>query len=136
MTVGFAIDTNIAIYALTDGPKSDVALILLDTGPCISIQLLNEFANASRNKRKLPWVEIDESLSVITSLSKSIRSIDFALHRRGFLVANRYKIAFYDAMIIAAALLDGCETLYSEDMHHGLVIDGTLTIINPFRETV
>jgi predicted nucleic acid-binding protein len=134
VTASFALDTNIVIYALTDGPKSDIALLLLDTGPRISIQLLNEFANSSRNKRKLEWAEIDELLSVIISLSKSIRPIDFELHRRGLLIANRYQLGFYDAMIVAAALLDGCETLYSEDMHHGLVIDRTLTILNPFRE--
>ena len=46
--------------------------------------------------------------------------------------ARRYKIAFYDAAIVAAALLADCDTLWSEDMHDGLVIDGRLTIRNPF----
>jgi predicted nucleic acid-binding protein len=27
----------------------------------------------------------------------------------------------------------GCETLWSEDMHHGLVAENTPQIINPFR---
>ena len=134
MTDGFAIDTNIVIYAFAKEQKSDIALFLLDAGPCVSVQLLNEFANSSRNKRKLPWEEIEESLAMIASLSKSVRSIDLSLHRRGLQIASRYKLGFYDSMIIAAALLDGCATLYSEDMHHGLVIDSTLTILNPFEE--
>jgi predicted nucleic acid-binding protein len=33
---------------------------------------------------------------------------------------------------VAAALDAGCVTLYSEDMQHGQVIDGRLTLINPF----
>ena len=39
---------------------------------------------------------------------------------------------FYDALIVAAALLAGCRTLHSEDMQHGQVVDGRLTIRNPF----
>ena len=34
-------------------------------------------------------------------------------------------------MIVATA---GCDTLYSEDMHHGLRIERQLTIIDPFRD--
>ena len=39
---------------------------------------------------------------------------------------------FTDSCIIAAALLADCDTLWTEDMHHGLVIDGCLMIRNPF----
>jgi predicted nucleic acid-binding protein len=35
-------------------------------------------------------------------------------------------------MIVAAAILGRCETLYSEDMQDGLVIDHQLSICNPF----
>jgi predicted nucleic acid-binding protein len=28
-----------------------------------------------------------------------------------------------------------CDTLWSEDMHHGMVLDGRLRIVNPFRTT-
>ncbi|HYE27795.1 MAG TPA: hypothetical protein VEA61_06130 [Allosphingosinicella sp.] len=50
-------------------------------------------------------------------------------------VANgaRYKLAIYDAMLVASALLVECDVLWSEDMHDGLVIEGMLTIRNPFR---
>jgi predicted nucleic acid-binding protein len=36
-------------------------------------------------------------------------------------------------MIAASAGLCGCDTLWSEDMRHGLVIDGHLRIVDPFR---
>jgi len=48
-------------------------------------------------------------------------------------VAERDGVAFYDALIIAAALEAECATLLSEDMQHSRVIDGRLTILNPFR---
>jgi predicted nucleic acid-binding protein len=42
------------------------------------------------------------------------------------------KLSVYGAMIVAAALLAGCETLHSEDMQDGLLIDNQLRIRNPF----
>jgi predicted nucleic acid-binding protein len=35
-------------------------------------------------------------------------------------------------MIVASALLAGCVTLLTEDMQDGQVIDGQLTLRNPF----
>ena len=52
-------------------------------------------------------------------------------HDLGLDLAERYGLNIYDALIVAAASLAGCATLYSEDMHDGLTIDG-LTIRNPF----
>ena len=46
--------------------------------------------------------------------------------------ADSNRLHIYDSMIVAAALLANCDTLYSEDMHPGLVIRGRLTIVNPF----
>jgi len=39
------------------------------------------------------------------------------------IAAERYGLSVYDAMIVAAALLGGCKTLYSEDMQDGFLID-------------
>jgi predicted nucleic acid-binding protein len=44
----------------------------------------------------------------------------------------RYDLQLFDAVIVAAALQANCTILYTEDMHHGLVINETLTILNPF----
>ena len=38
----------------------------------------------------------------------------------------------YDAFIVASAVISECDTLYSEDMQDGMVIEGRLTIRNPF----
>ena len=45
----------------------------------------------------------------------------------------RYGFSVYDSMIVGAALEAGCDTLWSEDMHHGLLVEGRLRILNPFR---
>ena len=41
-------------------------------------------------------------------------------------------LSVYDAMIVAAALIAGCTTLYTEDMHDGLLVEGQLRLVNPF----
>jgi predicted nucleic acid-binding protein len=38
----------------------------------------------------------------------------------------------YDALVVSAALEAGCTTLYSDGLHDGQIIDGQLTIRNPF----
>ncbi len=132
MSLPFAIDTNIAIYAFTKDERRLAAISLIEAGPKISIQLLNEFVSVSLRKRKTDWLEIEESLDILSGLATSIRALDFDVHDLGRILARRYQLGFYDALIVAAAMLDGCNTLYSEDMQHGQVFDNTLTIINPF----
>jgi predicted nucleic acid-binding protein len=41
-------------------------------------------------------------------------------------------LSFWDSLIAAAALMSGSEILYSEDMHHGLMLGERLRIVNPF----
>ena len=43
-----------------------------------------------------------------------------------------HQLSFWDCAIVAAAHALGCRRLYSEDMAHGLAIDG-VRIVNPFR---
>ncbi len=48
------------------------------------------------------------------------------------MLAERYQLAWYDALIAASAMLADCTTLYSEDFQHGLVIEKKLKVVNPF----
>ncbi len=45
---------------------------------------------------------------------------------------KKYDLQLFDAMIVSAALEAGCEILYTEDMHHQLLVEAKLRIINPF----
>jgi predicted nucleic acid-binding protein len=76
-------------------------------------------------------MEINEVLALIRSVCPTA-PLTIETHDRGRFVAERYGLSVYDAMIVAAALLGGCETLYSEDMHNGLLIEHQLRICNPF----
>ena len=98
----------------------------------MSIQSLNEFANVARRKLHFDWDEITANLIAIVDLAENIVPLTFELHQTGIAIAERYRLQVYDGMILAAALEARCDTLYSEDMQHGLVIENLLTISNPF----
>jgi predicted nucleic acid-binding protein len=52
----------------------------------------------------------------------------------GRALAARHGFSVYDAMIVAAALIAGCETLLSEDMADGMLVEDQLRIVNPFAQ--
>jgi predicted nucleic acid-binding protein len=125
-------DTNVVLYLLSaDAVKADRAEELLATGGMISVQVLNEFASVASRKLRLSWPEIRDVLAPIRVICPVVPlSVD--THDRALLLVERYGLSLYDALIVAAALLAGCKTLYSEDMQHGQVIERQLTISNPF----
>jgi predicted nucleic acid-binding protein len=48
-------------------------------------------------------------------------------------ITKRYQLSFYDANIVACAVISGAPVLLTEDMHAGFLIDG-LKLQNPFKE--
>lgn len=127
------IDSNILIYLLSaDAAKADRAEAVIQQGGLISVQVLNEVANVARRKLSMAWDEINEVLSLIRMLCTA-EPLTVETHDKGLLIAQRYGLSIYDAMIVAAALVGDCDTLYSEDMQDGLLVDNQLRICNPFK---
>ena len=127
-------DTNVAIYAFSDvEPKASAAFEIVAETSFVSVQLLNEFANVLIRKRCLPWAQVTAMLAELRDSVESVLPIDEVIHREGIRIAKRYQLSIYDALMAAAALSGGATTLFSEDMQHGLVIDDTLRIVDPFR---
>jgi predicted nucleic acid-binding protein len=125
-------DTNILVYAFSDGPKAQAAREALAVGGMISAQVLNEFTNVSRRKQKREWSEIEAALAVILDRFPEVVPLTAETHAAAVVIARDHGLAFYDALIVAAALEAGCDTLFSEDMQDGCAIGG-VTIRNPFR---
>lgn len=126
------LDTNVLVYfAERERTHFIRAAELLEDGGIISVQVLNEFVNVIRHKFKRDWPDIHEALDLIRALAE-VRSLDVSSHERALTLAERHNFHIYDATIVAAALEAGCSTLYTEDMHHGLVVEGRLRIVNPF----
>ncbi len=124
-------DTNVLVYAFLDVEKRGRALETLTQGGVISAQVLNEFTHVAHRKRRRSWPEIEAALAVIRDWFRDIAPITSATHAAAVALARDHSLAFYDALILAAAIEAGCETLYSEDFQHGRRF-GDLTVVNPF----
>ncbi len=53
-------------------------------------------------------------------------------YREARRLAERYQLSWYDALIVASAMLADCMKLYSEDFQHGQLIDKKLKVVDPF----
>ena len=97
------------------------------------MQVLNEFASVAYRKLKMPWPEVAETLLDVRAWCGPPLPLTLATHEAALRLAARDGFAFYDALIVAAALGAGCGVLLTEDMQHGRTVEGRLTIRNPFR---
>jgi len=126
-------DSNVILYLLSgDVTKADRAQSLLAAGAVISVQVLNEVTSVCQRKLKMPWAEIDTLLLAVKVACKVV-PLTVASHEKAVELAKRYRLSFYDANIVASAIIAGAPALLTEDMHNGLLIDG-LKLQNPFNE--
>jgi len=125
-------DTNVLIYAVdNDSPKKQIAIKLLLNGPIISIQVVNECTNVLRRKFQLDYTRIAE---IINNYLKKVTLVPITMQtiKQAWKIGDKYGYAYYDSLIIASALENDCTILYSEDLHHGQIIEERLSIMNPF----
>jgi predicted nucleic acid-binding protein len=126
-------DSHILLYLLSsDNEKADCAEKLLVDEIVISVQVLNEITNVAQNKLNMSWDAISEFVATICEVCR-VEPLTVKTHERARAIAEKYKVSFYDANIVAAALIAGSKVLLSEDMHAGLVFEKTLRVVNPFR---
>lgn len=128
---GDFIDSSVILYLLDDGPKADKAEAVLAQGGIISVQVLNE---ALVNCLRKAGMGLEEAGAFLAGVRRLCRVVDLTVgtHDVGRALAARYGLSVYDSMIVAAALLAGCDRVISEDMQDGLVVESMLRIVNPF----
>jgi predicted nucleic acid-binding protein len=91
---------------------------------------LNEFAAVASSKLAMSYTEIRDALAPIRTICE-VEPLTIESHDLAVGIAERYGFSFYDATIVAAALNAGCDTLHSEDLQDGQIIE-KLTTRNPF----
>jgi predicted nucleic acid-binding protein len=130
------IDSNIWLYGIieTEDEARHEAVESFFAGverPVVSTQVINEVC--SNAIRKAAYTH-DQVAELIASFDEDCLVVPITL--ASMTTANelraRYSLSFWDSQIVACALLAGCTVLNSEDMQHGLVIENTLTVQNPF----
>lgn len=132
-------DTNILIYLYSaDEPeKQQLALQKIESieNRWISTQVLSEMSNTLSKKFKLKYSDI---ANVLTEIQTTFQIVTVKPNtiERALKLAQMYRYSYYDSLIIAAALEQSCQILYSEDMQHQQIINQQLTILNPFKTTL
>jgi predicted nucleic acid-binding protein len=125
-------DTNIVVYAVgKDSNKRIKARRIIAEGVTISAQVINETVNVLTRKQGASLADAHEVAESLLELCEVV-SVSGGTIREAIRLVRRYRFSHWDSLVVAAALLAGCERLYSQDMQHGQVIDGRLTIVNPF----
>jgi predicted nucleic acid-binding protein len=132
----YFLDSNIIIYGLhseQDFKKSLKSARLFESAAVISTQVISECLHISQKKFRANPAALEEILEFLLGTFK-LTEIHSSTLRLAARLRHSIHVSQYDAQIIAAALEAGCTTLYTEDMQHGQVIEGRLTITNPFAE--
>jgi len=125
-------DTNIVVYAVgQDSDKRTKARQILTQGVIVSSQVINETVSVLTRKQGANLVAAHEVAESLLELCE-VAPVDESTIREAIRLVRRYKLSHWDSLIVAAALLAGCEKLYSQDMQHGQVFDEQLKVINPF----
>ena len=130
-------DTNVLVYAAypKDGEEAKRLIasdLLAQESYAVSTQVLIEFVNSTMRKRKpgLPLDTVREWLNDFRTAP--VIGADDSLVVEGLNLAERYKIDFFDGLIVAAAIRAGAKTLYSEDLSDGQKY-GSVRVCNPFK---
>ena len=129
------IDTNVLVYFISsdDLRKAKAREAILATPETVvSSQVISEFISTCLQKRLLSLEEVTEASNGF------MRSLQFAplvtsTINSALKIVKKYKYSYWDSLIIASALENGCTVLCTEDMQHGQVINNRLKIVDPFR---
>ena len=136
MAVTHCLDSNVLVYAFSktprDAAKARIArewIAREDWG--VTVQVLQEFyVNAIRAPHELSH---DDVLAMIEEIADSRRVgvVDLPLMRHALQLKSRYRIAYWDAAVIAGARRLGASVLVSEDLSNGQDYGG-VRVLNPF----
>jgi len=132
------VDTNVLLYAVSTAPgeaaKAEVARGLLEADDlALSVQVLQEFyVQATRAGRADRLSHEQAALLVESWLRFPVQESTVVLLRGAFEIKRRHRLSYWDAAIVEAARLLGCETLLSEDLAHGRSYEG-VKVTDPFR---
>jgi len=125
-------DTNIVVYAFAkDDAKIAVAEGILEKQPTISVQVISEFLNVCRVKLGMD-IPTRHKLARELIAGCNVVSLDARVVEKAMEIEAQAQISYWDALIVAAALLSGCDILYTEDLENGRTFEDQLTVVNPF----
>ena len=133
------VDTNVPIYAVStaaeESEKRRRALeVLARPDLALSVQVLQEFYVQATRPLRPGALSHDAAVSFIESLKRfPVQAVTLELMQAAFDVRERFGLSYWDSAILAAARLQGCSIVYSEDLSSEQDYDG-IRVVNPFSE--
>ena len=130
------VDTNVLVYAddfaspeKRDRAQELIRALIHDGNGALSLQVLQEYFNAATRKLRMDAADARKRVEVYSRFhivrlepEDLLQAID--LHRA-------HQISIWDCLIVRAAVISGCEKLYTEDLQSRRRIE-KLEIVNPF----
>lgn len=132
------LDSNVVVYAYDreEPAKRQTARRALRAGTeelVVSTQVLAEFFWTATRKIRRP-IPVEQAARVVAELSRlRVVGSDAPFVISAIELRQRHQLALWDALIVRAAQVAGCERLLTEDLHHGARY-GDVVVENPFRE--
>jgi predicted nucleic acid-binding protein len=127
------VDSNIIVYLVDNRSKEKTkkAQDFLSPDFFISTQVVSENVNVCLKKLHLIKETTFDFARRIVNRFKILQITEATL-LKSFEIAIKYQLSSWDSIIIATAILNNCSIIYSEDMQDGLIVENSVTIINPF----
>ena len=142
MTATVFVDTNVLVYARdtsSEAEKQPLAEAWMrhlwqERSGRLSFQVLHEFYVTVTGKLD-PGLEPAEARNEVrTLLAWQPISMDRRVLEGAWSVQDRYQLAWWDSLIVAAARAAGCRYLLTEDLQHGQILED-LAILSPFESS-
>jgi len=140
MSGKFFLDTNVFVYSVDKSSPAKqkratelVREAIASGKGIVSYQVVQEFFSVAL-KGFADVMSVPEAEGYLATIFHPMLAVQSsqALVADALRLYERYRLSWYDSLIIAAALEAQCGVLYSEDMRHGQTF-GDLRIDNPFR---
>ena len=141
MSVNFFVDTNILVYArdATETEKQPLAMLRMEylwkaKSGRLSVQVLQEFYSIVTTKLK-PGMEPRRAREDVLSLfAWNPAHINLDIIKDAWSILDKFKISWWDSLIISAAQALNCDYLLTEDLQENQIF-GSVQVISPFNNS-
>lgn len=132
-------DTNLWIYLYAKTPKQKYLKIrqIVDENfknIKVSTQVLGELYHVLTRK-KFKTQEEAKDIIVETIATFPVSEISTLNVVKALELQEKYNYSYWDNLLIATAVVNNFQFLYSEDMQHNQLIENRTRIINPFIQS-
>ena len=132
------VDANVLLFAISRDPgerqKRETAIaVLAERDLALSVQVLQEFYVQTTRSTREDALSHRQAVDLVTAFARfPVQPTTVPLVRAAMASRDRFGLSYWDAAIVGAARMLGCEQVLSEDHADGQS-DGGMVVVNPFR---